>query len=307
MKWNVDDLPVFVAVSEMRGIRAAAEKLNMPKSTVSRTLSRLEDGLDFRLFDRNTRQLRLTAEGAAFLGHAQAILEEVMTANEAVAGLRHSPSGLLKVALPMAFSREVIGGQLAAFNQRYPEIVLEVMVTPYLVNLMREDVDLALVVGPVDDSDLMSQKISDTPLIWVASPDYAAKHDWDDQLARLKPHIKFCEQRYKTRRLAVKTTKGKQYLDTSMTISVNDSVILRDVVRQGGGVGLLPELYCRALLNTGELVQVCPSIVPEARAQILALTVSRRLASQKTRLFIEFVRDCVAAYLKKTTKDPFNG
>ena len=160
MKWNVDDLPVFVAVSEMRGIRAAAEKLNMPKSTVSRTLSRLEDGLDFRLFDRNTRQLRLTAEGAAFLGHAQAILEEVMTANEAVAGLRHSPSGLLKVALPMAFSREVIGGQLAAFNQRYPEIVLEVMVTPYLFNLIREDVYLALVVGPVEDSDLMSQKIS---------------------------------------------------------------------------------------------------------------------------------------------------
>jgi len=303
MKWNVDDLPVFVAVSEMGGIRAAAEKLKMPKSTVSRTLSRLEDDLDIRLFDRNTRQIRLTAEGESFLGHAQGILEEVMAANEAVAGLRHSPSGVLKVAMPMAFSREVIGGRLAEFNARFPEIILEVTVTPYLVNLMREDVDLALVVGPVADSDLMSHQLSDTPLIWVASADYATRFEWDGQPANLKPHIKFCEQRYKMRRLAVRSARGRQFLDMSMTMSVNDSVILRDILCRGGGVGLLPALYCQHLLRSGTLVQICPGIVPEARAQIMALTASRRLPPQKTRVFIEFARECLADYVKSARRE----
>ena len=75
MKWNTDDLPVFVAVGETMGIRSAAMRLGMPVSTVSRTLSRLEDDLDLRLFDRNTRQFRLTAEGEIFLQHAQTILD----------------------------------------------------------------------------------------------------------------------------------------------------------------------------------------------------------------------------------------
>ena len=63
MKWNTDDLPVFLALCETQGVRAAATRLDMPKSTVSRCLSRLEENLDVRLIDRNTRQFRLTAEG----------------------------------------------------------------------------------------------------------------------------------------------------------------------------------------------------------------------------------------------------
>ena len=70
MKWNTDHLPVFLAVAEIKGITGAASALDMPKSTVSRTLSRLEEDLDIRLFDRNTRQMRLTAEGELFHMHS---------------------------------------------------------------------------------------------------------------------------------------------------------------------------------------------------------------------------------------------
>ena len=124
MKWNVNDLPVFLALCETHGVRATAARLNMPKSTVSRCLTRLEEKLDLRLIDRNTRQFRLTAEGERFLPHAQQIMDQVAAANEAISGLRHKPGGSLKIAMPMAFSREEIGGRLAEFSARLPEIRL---------------------------------------------------------------------------------------------------------------------------------------------------------------------------------------
>ena len=111
MKWDINGVPVFLVVSEMKGIRSAADKLNLPKSTVSRTISRLEEHLDIRLFDRNTRQFRLTDEGAVFQSFAEGIVDQAKQADAAMAGMRHLPTGQLKISMPMAFSREVVGGQ----------------------------------------------------------------------------------------------------------------------------------------------------------------------------------------------------
>ena len=135
--------------------------------------------------------------------------------------------------MPMAFSREVIGGRLAEFNARFPDIRLEVLITSQQVNLLIEDIDVASAVGLFEDSDLNGQKIVETPLIWVASLGYTAQFDWADQLAALGSHIKFCERRYKSRRLSWKGQHGRQYLDTSATMIINDPILLREVIMQG--------------------------------------------------------------------------
>ncbi len=297
MKWNIDDLPVFAAVADTLSISGAAERLGMPKSTVSRTLSRLEDDLDLRLFDRNSRTFKLTAEGESFLDHARAIVEQAQRADAAIAGLRHQPSGTLKVSMPMAFSREVIGGKLAAFNRLYPDIVLQMRITSYPVNMLREDLDLALMVGPLADSTLIAQQIFDSPLIWVASADYVHRHEINT-LAALRPHLKFCEQRYLSPQFQVRTPRGRQTLDTSALMSINDPVILRDIALDGGGVALLPALYCQHPVAAGQLIRICPDILPQARASLLALTPTRRLQPQKAHLFIEFVKNCLDSYLR---------
>lgn len=296
MNWNIDDVPIFISVMEHHGISDAARALKMPKSTISRTLSRLEDDLGIRLFDRNTRQFRLTDEGRHFAPHAYAIMEQAQSAQEAISGLRETPSGILKVALPMALSREVIGGKLAEFSNHYPSITLQVTVAPYAVNLFREDLDMAFMVGPIADSELSAQLIYDSPLIWVASHDYAKTHHLSDKLADLRPHLRFCEQRYQTDRLAVKTPSGRQYLDTSGLMSVNDPIMLRDILLKGGGIGLLPQLYCQHHLNSGALNQLYETLLPEPRATIYAVTVTKRLRPAKADLFTKFVKDCVASY-----------
>ena len=297
MKWNIDHLPVFLAVAEMRGVTGAAIKLSMPKSTVSRILSKLEEDLDLRLFDRNSRAFRLTAEGEMFRSHAQIIMEQVYSANEVISGLRHTPSGVLKVSMPMAFSRDIISRHLAQFDKAYPDLVLQLMVTAHQVNLMREDLDLAFIVGMPDDSESVIQKIVESPLIWVTAPDYAARHDLTDERAHLLPHLRFCERRYATDRLIVKTAQGKSHIQTADLMSVNDPVILREIVRDGGGVALLPALYCYEDIAQGKLVEVFQDIQPEETATIYALMPSRRLQPQKARLFIEFVQKIVAEHL----------
>lgn len=297
MKWNVDHLPVFLAVADMRGITGAAKRLSMPKSTVSRVLSKLEEDLDLRLFDRNSRTFRLTAEGEMFRNHAQMIMDQVYSANEVISGLRHSPSGVLKVSMPMAFSRDIISRHLAQFDKAYPDLVLQLMVTSHQVNLLREDLDLAFIVGLPDDSESVVQKIVESPLIWVAAPNYAAEFQLHHDHNNLTPHLRFCERRYASDKLIVKTSQGKQHINTSDLMSVNDPVILRDIVRDGGGVALLPALYCYEDIANGKLVEVFQDIEPEDKATVYALMPSRRLQPQKARLFIEFVQKIVSDHL----------
>ena len=296
MKWNTNDLPIFVAICEQGGITKASHKLELPKSTVSRSLTRLEDDLGIRLFDRNTRRLRLTSEGETLLGHAKVILEQVMATNEAIAGLKNLPSGLLKVSMPMGFSRDIIGGRLAEFNQIYPDIVLQVMVSPFNINMLTEDIDVAVSVGPIENSELIAHKVIESSLIWVASTEYVQKHNWENKMSNLLSHLKFCERRYQRELFLVKKSGGKQAIDMRNLMSVNDPVMLREIVRQGGGVALMPEMYCSKDLKNNRLKRVCNDIEPLQRATIYALTNSRRLEPQKTSVFINFLTQCTTDY-----------
>lgn len=299
MKWDIKDLPIFLAVSELKGIRVAAAKLDLPKSTVSRAISRLEEQLDIRLFDRNTRQFRLTDEGAVFQRFAESIIDQARQADAAMAGMRHLPTGQLKISMPMAFSREVIGGKLADFHTRFPDITVQLQVTSHAVNMLGEDLDVAFVVEPVEASDQIRHLISDTPLIWVASPSYLHGLTIPDTISGLLPHLQFCEKRYQNNRLDVITSRGKQTIDTTHLMSVNDPVILRDIAIQGGGVALLPELYCRRYIRGGALVEVCPSVTLQNTARISALTAHRRLQPRKAEIMIDFVKECLADYMRE--------
>ncbi|MGB2107235.1 MAG: hypothetical protein ACPHZ5_03605, partial [Candidatus Puniceispirillum sp.] len=111
-----------------------------------------------------------------------------------------------------------------------------------------------------------------------------------------KPHLKFCERRYQTDKMVVKTAQGKQFLDTSKLMTVNDPVILRNIVLDGGGVALLPALYCFEHLKSSKLIQVFPSIQTEESAIVNLLMPSKRLRPQKAQIFIDFVLECIAQY-----------
>lgn len=296
MKWNIDDIPIFLAIIEHKGITAAADRLNMPKSTVSRTLSRLESDMNIRLFERTTRQLQLTPEGASFAPYAQAIMDQAAKAEQALSGKPIAPRGILKIALPVTFSREIIGSKWHDFTTAYPDITLQITLTSYDVNLRRDEFDIAVIEGPVTDHSLDVTELISTPLIWVSSPYYKRQFHFDDTVSSLKSHIRYIEPQYCTSKLSFKTPSGRQYIDTSKLMSINDVSALRDLTLQGDGVALLPELYCLPHLKRGDLVELCPEVIAEAQLDVRAITPQKDRRSTKAELCLQFITDCLADY-----------
>jgi LysR family transcriptional regulator for bpeEF and oprC len=291
VKWNIDDVPVFRAVVEQNGITAAARRLGMPKSTVSKAVSRLEQALGVRLLDRNSRNMRITGEGETFYRQCVAIMDQVDETDAVMTGLTATPAGRLSVALPPAFCQEILAPHLADFRRQYPEIELDLTVTSQPVDILRDQFDLAVVVGAQEDSDLTTRTLLAGRLVWIASPAYRAANEIGDTVDTLRPHIQLCEKRYAARRFAVHEHGRKTGLDLGRgIIHVNDPLAVRKAVIRGAGVSFLPDRYCAAQLQNGELEEVCENIRFDISASTLsAVFPSRRLMSGKTRAFLEFL------------------
>jgi len=296
MRWTIDDVPVFVAVVDQNGVTAAARALSMPKSTVSKALGRLEEALGLRLIERNSRNLRITSEGETFYRQAVLIMEQVREADAAMAGLNAVPSGRLVAALPPALCQELVAPNLASFRARYPAVELDLIVTSHGVDLLRDQVDVAVVVGPQQDSDLISRTLYSGPLIWVASPRYLAANSLGRDTGELLSHIQICEKRYGLARLPVHVDGEPAHMDLSRGVShANDPISVRAAVLGGSGISLLPELYCRGQLRRGELTEVAKHISFDLSASVLSVVYpSRRLMSPKTRAFLDFLDEVVS-------------
>ena len=294
MKWNINDLPAFVAVADLGGISAAARHLGMPKSSVSRVITRLEDDVGLQLFLRDTRALRLTADGTQFYRHARRILDQVESATAELAGLRETPRGELTVALPMAFSREIVAPHLASFQALYPDIRLDIHIGSGQPDLLRDQIDLAVIVGAAPDSDLMQQRLINTPLIWIASPAIATGLPTSFEAGGTDEMITVAETRYAGDVIEVITPSGELAnvgLDLSRLVQVNDPLIVRDMVASGCGLSFAPRLYCEAGLADGTLVQMYPECVIKRESSLSLLFPSHRLLPLKARVFIDFLKD----------------
>ena len=297
MKWNLDDVPVFLAIVEQAGISAAARALGSPKSTISAALARLESGLGLRLLDRSSRSLRLTAEGEAFRRQAQLIVEQAREADALMAGLGSAPSGRLTVALPPAFTQDLVAPRLPEFRSRYPAVELEIVVTTHGAALVRDRVDFAVVVGPLEDSELVSRTLLDPELIWVASPQWLQANQLGETLDALQAQIQICETRYAQRRLSVQVNGVDMHMDLSRGIvKVNDPLVVRRAVLAGGGISLLPRQYCERGLAQGHLIQVLPHLrFAQAGSRLTAVYANRRLQSPRVRVFLEFLIELLSA------------
>jgi DNA-binding transcriptional LysR family regulator len=220
-------------------------------------------------------------------------MEQAHEANAVMGGLTATPSGRLVVALPMAFSREIIAPHLGKFRLQHPEVKLEIIVTSHPVDIIRDQIDLAVVVGTQVDSDLIVKTIYQSELVWVTSPTYAQNKNLGNTKQDLLSHIQICEKRYAEKRFPIRIDGHKDYLDLSQHITtVNDPTTVREAVINGCGVSLLPEQYCKRQLADRQLVKVFQHIGFDISASALSVIYpSRRLISNKTRVFLDFLED----------------
>lgn len=176
MEPDADDLLLFARVMESGSFSRAAERVHWPKSTVSRRIAALEARLGEKLLLRSTRKLSLTDFGAGVLEHARVVAAEVDGALALALHRQSKPSGRLRVSMPADFAQSVARGVLAQFALDYPEVQLELDLTPRRVDLIGEGFDLAIRMGELsDDSQLAARRLATTHWALYASPDYLAR------------------------------------------------------------------------------------------------------------------------------------
>lgn len=301
MKWNINDIPVFTAVVAKKGISAAAKHLNMPKSTVSRCLSRLESDLDVRLLERNSRRFRVTPEGDAFYKHCLLIMEQVEAAQDRVSGFQTEPSGPLNVIIPMAFCREILRGHLAEFHRRYPKIELDIRATNEHVNLIHEGIDVGFQLGPLPDSDLVATTLYETPLIWVTSETYRQENPEIEDFNHLEKHLIISDKRYQSINFSIRHMGQKKPWRLQTPMHTTDPIMVREMVIQGCGVSLVPEIFCQNAFADGRLTLLHKDVEVLPATQFMAVYPSRKLLSEKARLLINFLREIITQNSQQPT------
>jgi DNA-binding transcriptional LysR family regulator len=170
---DLNELIVFARVVEARSFTAAARLLGIPKSTLSRKVSALEERLGSQLLSRTTRTLSLTDVGEVYYEHCARVVAEVDAAERAVGALSERPMGRLRVTAPLGFS--FLGPAIAGFGARHPEVEVEVTSTDRVVDLVSERFDVAIRAGPLVDSTLIAKPLGGSPQVLVASKRWCAR------------------------------------------------------------------------------------------------------------------------------------
>ena len=291
---------IFVKVAELKGISVAARALSLPKSTVSRTLSQLEERLGLRLVQRTTRGLSLTGEGQTFLRHAQRIVTDVEEAEQDLAAFRGQPRGMLRVTAPYTLGALFLGPALPRFLTQHPEVQVVLDLTGRMVDLVEEGFDLALRVGPLVPSSLVVRQLGSNRPWLCASPAYLKGGTPPTHPHELPSHDMLeltATAGAVTRRLS--GPDGDVSVTISPRLAVNDPGVLRDSVLAGVGLAWLPPLLVADDVQQGRLMRLLPEWAPPA-TEYHALFPSSRGLSPKVRAFLDFLVEEIAEPLRRT-------
>lgn len=173
---RLQTMSVFVAVAEEAGFAPAARRLNMSPPSVTRAVSTLEERIGARLLHRTTRSLRLTEAGQRYLDDCRRILSEIEEADEHVAGVHAAPRGLVSVTASVPFGGMVLGPIVFDLQDRYPEILISIVLVDRIVHLMDEGLDVAVRIAELPDSTLSAVRVGSVRRALCASPEYLAKN-----------------------------------------------------------------------------------------------------------------------------------
>jgi len=278
----------FRCIVECRGFSAAAERLDTTHSTISRQLQQLESELGTRLINRNTRGFSLTTAGQQYYAACVDILERLDQAALAVGQAHERPSGVLRISAPMVIGTLELASWLPAFQQRYPEIEVDLSCDDRFVDLIAEGFDVALrICGPLADSSMVARLLTVSDLLLVASPVYVARNGLVRQVRELvgQQLLAFAGGSD----WALTDPRG---LTTSVRVHGRfkaDSISsLHAAALAGVGVAAFTRATVQDDLLSGRLVQILPNYSLGQR-HYYALYPHARHVALKVQVFVEFM------------------
>lgn len=256
---DLNRISSFVRVVSEGSFTAAAKSLGLPKSSVSRSVAQLEEELGIRLLHRTTRRLRLTDGGTAFYERVARALVDIEQATEAASDMQSELRGIVRVTAPVDLGVAILGGIVARFARRHPNISVELVLTGRVVDLVAEGVDLAVRAGPLRDSSLIARRVGELDSSLYASRAYADRRGVPASVEELPSHacILF---RPTLGKVVWKLRRDGETKDVTVTgpVAADDLAFVKKATLAGAGIALLPTFLCPREVASGKLVPVLP-------------------------------------------------
>ncbi|MEM6465923.1 MAG: LysR family transcriptional regulator [Pseudomonadota bacterium] len=283
-------LRVFRTVVELGSFAAAARKLSFSPAAISKNISELEAHLSTRLINRTTRRMSLTAEGQLYFERVVQILDDLSDADGMLEATQSAPSGVLKVSAPMTVSLIGLSHAIPRFLAQHPDLTLDLNLDDRRVNLIEEGYDVALRASDtLESSGLIARKLMTMDHVLCAAPAYFEQFGYPATPNDLAQHncLRFSLSGHA---MTWSFQKGKrtEQIEVKGRYSVTSSLAIRDALRAGFGISLIPRMFVTDDLASGALV---PALVEWSanETSLYAVYPSRSYVAPKVRAFLDFL------------------
>lgn len=283
-------LTVFRHVAELGSFAEAGRRLGLSPPAVSKNIAELEAHVGARLINRTTRRMALTEEGRIYLDHVTRGLDALADANQALCPIKTEPSGTLRVSAPMTVTLTRLSRAIPSFLSRHPALKLDLHLDDRRVDIVREGFDLAVRGSDsLEDSSLIARKLAVMPHVVCAAPSYFAAHGKPETPSDLTAHTAI---RFSLSGHADVWGFGKdgrtEHVVVDARYSVSSSLAVRDALRAGFGVSLIPRPYVEDDLREGRL-QAALEDWATVETTLYAVYPSRQHLAPKIRVFVDFL------------------
>jgi DNA-binding transcriptional LysR family regulator len=285
-----EGLDEFVAVAECGQFSAAAERLSLSSSHVSRQIARLEERLQTRLFYRSTRRVVLTEAGQTFLQHCQRLQDAREEALRAVGDLGSEPKGLLRMTCAVAYGERFIVPLVTEFMTRHPQLRVDIELSNRTLDLLHEGLDLAIRLGRLQDSRLVATRLAPRQMYLCAAPAYLQRYGRPHSLSELGRHNCLVGST-EVWSFQVNGQESSQRVQGNWRCNSGQAVL--DAALRGLGLCQLPDYYVLEHLRSGALVSLLDNQQPPDTA-VWALYPQQRHLSPKVRQLVDCLKQGLA-------------
>ncbi len=256
---DLGDLIVFVKVVETESLTKAGQLLGLPKSTVSRRITRLEEALSVQLLNRSSRAVTVTEDGNIFFEYCLRSIGVLRDGERALQSRRKVPQGVVRVAVPYVLGQSLVGPLLAGFLIEFPDVRLVSVLSDDAVQLLRSGFDVALAVGPLADSGLVATKLGTTGCGMFGAPGYFERKGTPQNHMELpRFDLLASGSADKRHRWELHSAAMEVAVEFTPRLLCNDLLLLRAATLAGLGIANLPAFLCKNDLANGGLVEVLP-------------------------------------------------
>ncbi len=299
---SLADLHLLTVIAQTRSLTQAARRLGISKSSVSERLRHLERTIGMSLVRRTTRSIALTPQALKLVDDTQSSFTRIEQSLEQVRDLAGAPRGLLRVTAPVALGRQRIAPAMPEFVHRFPEIRLELDLNDRMVNLAQEGFDLGVRHARSVPETYIAQVLCESRSWLVASPEYLKKRGAPESPADLTRHDCLLylregpAQSWSFERTSARRRAERASVPVVGPFKANNSEVLREAIRGGLGIGLLPDFSSEEELRAGSLVQVLPGwrAVGFFGERIYAVRPGDTRAPRMVTCAVEFMREIFA-------------